>query len=74
MNNEVVCEKKIINKDKVETVKKQMIDENKFKDLSETFKTRFLFPYGPDMRGNRAQAEYRYTFRLSNHYWLNYPH
>ena len=39
MNHEDVCETKIINKEKVERVKKQMIDENKFKDLSETFKT-----------------------------------
>ena len=39
MNNEDVCETKIINKEKVEHVKKQMIDENTFQDLSETFKT-----------------------------------
>jgi DNA-binding transcriptional ArsR family regulator len=39
MNHKDVCDTKIINKEKVERVKKQMIDENKFKDLSETFKT-----------------------------------
>jgi DNA-binding transcriptional ArsR family regulator len=39
MNHEDVCQSKIINKDKVERVKKQMIDDNKFQDLSDTFKT-----------------------------------
>ena len=39
MNHEDVCESKIINKEKVDKVKKQMLDENKFLDLSETFKT-----------------------------------
>lgn len=39
MNHEDVCELKIINKHKVEKVKKQMIDDKKFQDLSDTFKT-----------------------------------
>ncbi|UCF49919.1 MAG: winged helix-turn-helix transcriptional regulator [Thermoplasmatales archaeon] len=39
MNHEDVCQLKIINKDKVERVKKQMIDDNKFQSLSDTFKT-----------------------------------
>jgi DNA-binding transcriptional ArsR family regulator len=39
MNHEDVCQSKIINKEKVERVKKQMIDDNKFQDLSDTFKT-----------------------------------
>ena len=39
MNPKDVCETKIINKEKVEKVKNQMIDEKTFKDLSETFKT-----------------------------------
>ena len=36
---EDVCQAKIINKNKVDQAKKQMIDENTCQELSETFKT-----------------------------------
>jgi len=38
MNHENMCQVKIINDKKVKTVKKQMITENVFQDMSETFK------------------------------------
>jgi len=37
-NNEDICQIKIINDEKVKTVKKQMITEKIFQDMSETFK------------------------------------
>ena len=38
MNHKEICELKIIDDEKVQIVKKQMITEDIFQDMSETFK------------------------------------